>query len=228
MKLGDVVQITISVTNLDESAVFYETLGYEKITENSLPWPWKQYSDGQNLILLNQDGRQYIGLNYYSADTLQLVKQIEEKGIQFLTKREQDGRLHTVNFSDDDGLMVSLINHDPVEITPPPGEPISKCGKFGEFALGVADFEKASSFWRQFGFEQLHASPDPYPWGIFSDGMIVLGLHQTQEFSGPCMTYFAPDMPQRIKQLEAEDLIVKDGVLAAPGGEQLLLFQGEI
>ncbi|MCP4360540.1 MAG: VOC family protein [Chloroflexi bacterium] len=228
MKLGDAVQISIGVPNLSESAAFYKTVGFEKVAENDRPWPWKQYSDGQNLILLNQDGKRYIGLNYFSANASERVQQIEAKGVQFLMKQEEHGYLHMATFSDEDGLMVSLINQDPSGIIQPAGEPLTHCGKFGEFALGVADFQRAARFWQQFGFTQLYASSEPYPWGIFSDDMIVVGLHQTDEFQGPCMTYFAPDMSQRIEQLTATGLHIQDGILKAPAGETLLLFEGEI
>ena len=228
MKLGQVVQIVVGIQNLAESATFYETLGFEKLAENDVPWPWQQLTDGQNLLLLNQDGNQYIGLNYFSPNVPELVAQMEGMGVEFLQKQEVDGRLQMAIFSDSDGLMVGLINQNPDGMQLPDGEPITHCGKFGEFALGVADFYKASNFWQQFGFEQMYASSDPYPWGIFSDGMIVLGLHQTDEFGGPCMTYFAPDMPQRITKLESKGLLIENGVLEAPGGETLFLFEGEV
>lgn len=228
MKLGQVVQIAVGVPNLDESANFYKTLGFEKLAENDVPWPWQQLTDGQNLLLLNQDGNQYIGLNYFSPNVPELVAQLEAMGVVFLQKVEVDGRLQTAVFSDSDGLMVGLINQNPNGIQLPDGEPITHCGKFGEFALGVADFQKASNFWQQFGFEQLYASSEPYPWGIFSDGMIVVGFHQTDEFGGPCMTFFAADMPRRIAMLESKGVSIAEGVLQAPGGETLFLFEGEI
>jgi catechol 2,3-dioxygenase-like lactoylglutathione lyase family enzyme/predicted enzyme related to lactoylglutathione lyase len=228
MKLGDVVQIAIGVPDIAESAVFYEKLGFEKLAENELPWPWKQYSDGQNLWLLNQDGNRYIGLNYFSADAAEKVKAMEALGVPFMLKQEEDGRLQMAIFADSDGLMVGLINQPPLDMPLPAGEPLTHCGKFGEFALGVADFTAASHFWRQFGFAQLYASSDPYPWGIFSDGLMILGLHQTDEFQGPCPTYFAPDMPDRIEQLQEKGLTIENGILKAPGGETLFLFTGEI
>lgn len=228
MKLGDVVQIAIGVADVTESAAFYETLGFEKLAESDVPWPWQQVTDGQNLVLLNQDGNQYIGLNYFSTRVDDLVSQLEGLGVEFLLKQEEDGRLQMALFSDEDGLLVGLINQDPSGMQLPEGEPLTDCGKFGEFALGVADFHRASQFWRQFGFEQLYASSEPYPWGIFSDGLIVVGLHQTDAFGGPCMTYFATDMPAKIAKLEDKGLSIGDGVLVAPGGETLFLFEGEI
>ena len=228
MILGDIAQITIGVPDIEESAAFYEKLGFEKLAENNQPWPWKQYTDGQNLLLLNQDGNRYIGLNYISDDAPEKVRQVEACGVEFLHKQEVNGRLHMAIFADSDGLMAGLINQDPTGMALPEGEPISLCGKFGEFSLGVEDFQKAAAFWGQFGFEKLYASSDPYPWGIFSDSLIVLGLHQTDEFQGPCLTYFSPTMPERIKQLEAKGLCIENGVLIAPAGETILLFEGEV
>ncbi|MCL4264849.1 MAG: hypothetical protein KJ069_16620 [Anaerolineae bacterium] len=228
MKLGDLVQIAIGVPDLAASAAFYETLGFEKLAEDELPWPWKQYSDGQNLFLLNQDGNQYIGLNYFSTNVAEKVKQLEGIGAEFLLKEEFDGRLHMAIFTDADGLMVGLINNDPTDMPVPAGQPLSHCGKFGEFALGVADFQKAAQFWQQLGFTSLYTGSEPYPYGIFSDGLMLLGLHQTDQFQGPCPTYFAVDMPQRIEQLEAQGLTIPGGILKAPGGETLFLFTGEI
>jgi len=228
MKLGDRVQIAIGVPDLADTSAFYETLGFEKLAEDEEPWPWRQFSDGQNLWLLNQDGNQYIGLNYFSANAAEKVNQLEGMGIAFLMKQEFDGRLHMAIFADADGLMVGLINTDPGKLPLPDGQPLSHCGKFGEFALGVADFQQAAHFWQQMGYEPLYASSDPYPWGIFSDGLMVLGLHQTDQFQGPCPTYFAPDMPDRIEQLQAKGLAIEDGILNAPGGETIFLFTGEI
>ena len=230
MKLGNVVQIAIGVPDLEESASFYETLGFAKLAENDTPWPWKQYSDGQNLLLLNQDGNRYIGLNYFSPHIAEIVAAIEARGVTFLSKQQrEDGRLQMAIFADDQGLMVGLINHDPTGMKLPSGESMSKCGTFGEFSLGVENFQKASHFWQQFGFTETYASSDPYPWGILTDEMIVLGLHQTNEFKGPCLTYFEPDMAARIEELKTAGLAIDDnGILNGPAGETLFLFSGDL
>jgi hypothetical protein len=69
--------------------------------------------------------------------------------------------------------------------------------------------------------------------------MIVIGLHQTSDFSEPHLTYFAPDMPERITALQAEgfeitpvppevDGQVVNAAMRGAGGERLFLFQGQI
>ncbi|MBV7338612.1 hypothetical protein KFU94_62420 [Chloroflexi bacterium TSY] len=107
-----------------------------------------------------------------------------------------------VIFADPNGLLVALINHDPTDMHRPSGTPIFACGKFGEYAMGVKSFQDSAAFWQKLGFKILHESSEPYPWGILYDQMMVLGLHQTDEFSGPHVTYFAPDMLDRTTQLK--------------------------
>ena len=143
------------------------------------------------------------------------------------------------------GLVVGLINHDPKNLPEPMGRPLTKCGTFGEFAIAVDDYQTAADFWRMLGYTSLHESVDPYPWGILSDEKMVLGLHQTDQyggevdFSGPAMTYFAPDMARRLEELKeagyvfASEMVGEEGqvsnaTLKGPDGELLFLFQGEI
>jgi hypothetical protein len=66
----------------------------------------------------------------------------------------------------------------------------------------------------------------------------VIGLHQTSDFSEPHITYFAPDMAERIQTFQAEGLPItplpaEDGsvvnaALEGPGGERFFLFQGSL
>ena len=239
MKLGDVVQISIGVSDLAASLQFYDTLGFSKVAQNTAPWPWTQLSDGQHLFLLNQDGNQYLGLNYFSTAVSQTVATLEEKGFNFVHKQEQDGRLSRAIFTATNGVMIGLINQDPTNMHDPKKNALCLCGKFGEFSLGVADWQTAVSVWQQLGFETLHHSPDPYPWGIISDGNIMIGIHQTDEFEGPLLTYFDKNMPERIQQLKnnnvkfgthrlAADNPFNEAIILGPDGEEFFLVKGEV
>jgi len=241
MKLGDVVQISIGVPDLAEAVTFYEALGFSQIATNQEPWPWAQFSDGRNLILLNQDGNIYTGLNYFSTNVSEKVAQLEADGVTFISQQQQNGRIHTAIFGDKNGLMVGLIHHEAAEMPHPTGYPLCHCGKFGELAVAVNDFGETAAFWQQFGFEPSHTSNEPYPWGIFSDGRIVLGFHETTEFgkNGPALTYFAPDMPQRIERVRKAGVlftsempdeagVVRNATLKGPAGEAIFMFEGEV
>ena len=245
MKLGKVVQINIGVAELQISLAFYEKLGYEKIEVSTDPYPWARITDGQNLIMLNEDGNQYMGLVYFSLDASRRVSKLEQAGIEIIQRREKDGQLMMAIFVGPGDLAVALINHDPKEMPQPTGKPVTRAGTFGEFAVPVEDFLAAAEFWRKVGFATLYESEDPYPWGIISDENIVLGLHQNSEygdeiaFKGPAMTYFSPDMAERIERLKEDGIsfetelisesgLVNNATLLGPDGESLFLFEGEI
>ena len=124
-------------------------------------------------------------------------------------------------------------------------QPISRMGKFGEYAIPTDNFDASGAFWKQLGFEQLHTSTEPYPWGIFSDGLIVVGLHQVDPASGqpvfhePHLTYFKGDMADRIAALRRDGFVITDippeqdgrvvnASMTGPGGLKIFLFAGEL
>jgi catechol 2,3-dioxygenase-like lactoylglutathione lyase family enzyme len=249
-KLGSVAQISMGVPDLSSSRDFYERLGFKLLGHGDAPWPWAQLTDGQNLVLLNQDGNRYIGLLYMSSETPTLVTELEGTGITFLMKAEHEGQLAQAIFMDENGLMVGLLDQDGSGMSLPNGQPLSKLGKFGEFSVRVKDLPSSLACWSQLGFETLYQAVEPYPWAILGDGLVMLGFHQrtdeddrdiTMHFPllGPTVTYFALDMADRIASLKAEGIQpvsemrdaqgqVSGAVLEGPAGERLFLFHGQI
>ena len=231
MKLGDATQITIGTGNVDASFALYEKLGFKVIARDTVPNPWLQISDGSIMILLNEDGMKYMGLTYFAKDMDQKVAALERFGIEFALKTDKEGKFFQGIFFSPDSLGVSLINYDPSKIYQPKGLtmrnfpsedimkpeklPNPKCGIFGEFSHPVKDLKISISYWEKLGFQSLSVNEEPYPWAILSDGLNILGLHQTDDFDHPAITYFAPDMGARIKKLKEEGL------------ESITVFQGE-
>jgi len=44
----------------------------------------------------------------------------------------------------------------------------------------------------------------PYPWAILTDGLMLIGLHQTKDFNYPAITYFGINTEKRIQQLKSQ------------------------
>jgi len=42
----------------------------------------------------------------------------------------------------------------------------------------------------------------PYPIAILSDGKMIIGLHQTKNFTYPAVTYFGINTDKRVRQLK--------------------------
>jgi len=251
MKLGISTQITISTSDVQKSYLFYNKLGFNKITGNDIPNPWIEMRDGGGLtILLNQDGQHYMGLTYFARDMDLRVDAFERAGIKFLVKNEKGGEFFQGIFVSPNDLFVSLVQYD--NTTPqqdsvnlrnfnaedydkPEKYPNSKCGIFGELCIPVKVLEVSFNFWKKLGFETLSINEEPYPWAVISDGLNILGLHQTEEFKQPALTFFARDMKTRIERLKASgiDTIRSFGepdehpanaVASTPEGQKIFLF----
>ena len=103
-------------------------------------------------------------------------------------------------------------------------------GMWGEFAEPVKDLEASIGFWNKLGFVVLSKYQSPQPWAILSDGLAIIGLHQTTEFSEPTMTFFAADMKDKLAKLKENGLEIykefgaKNAVVKTPESQYLNLF----
>jgi predicted enzyme related to lactoylglutathione lyase len=236
MKLGNAVQLIINAENLEQSVRFYEDLGYSKIAEKKGDNQWAQVSDGQILILLNQDKMPYTGLAYYSDDIQARVAKLEEAGIEFEAKINKENDLYIAVINEPNGLTISLMNYDSSKIFKPGGQPASKCGNFGEISIETSDLNSSVAFWNKLGFETAHRSEG---FVTLKDGLMTVGIYGpgvcNHKFRNPSITYFEPDMAERIEKLKlagktfAQELpnaegIVSEAILESPEGTYLFLF----
>jgi catechol 2,3-dioxygenase-like lactoylglutathione lyase family enzyme len=146
-----------------------------------------------------------------------------------------------------DGYVVR-VSADDSPVPMPPGTPatrvhVSKLGRFGEFALPVRAFKKSARFWVGLRYRELHTADIPYPYGLFSDGLFVIGLHQNPLAGGPQatprITYVMADMPDRIAALRDagveltgletdESGIETTAEFSGPGGLRFFLLQAQL
>jgi predicted enzyme related to lactoylglutathione lyase len=171
--------------------------------------------------MLRKDTAQYAALTYYVNDIDKLVTELEATGISFSVKPTPQEMVRRYVISAPGGMKVSLVAV-PMEFTQPPGPTMLRmrqedymkpekyvnkvCGMFGEYACPVDDLTSAIEFWSKLGFVAVSKFNSPYPWAIVSDGLSVVGLHQTKHFTTPAITYFAADMKEKIEKLKASGL----------------------
>lgn len=245
-KLGNIYAVTITSSDLEKSLSFYQKLGFTEVLRSDWPFPLIQISDGAILIMLRQDNSPYIALTYFVNEIDQLVAELEKGGIAFVTKPNPKDMLKRCLMKSPDGMNVSLVQmvegfSQPMGATllttPPqeykqPDKYINKaCGLLGEIAHPVKDIDQSMLFWEKLGFKMLSRMTSPYPWAIISDGLSIVGLHQTDNFNVPTITYFASDMKEKIEQLRASgitELAEKGGstnvTLSTPEGQFINLF----
>ncbi|HXW00829.1 MAG TPA: transcription termination/antitermination protein NusG, partial [Anaerolineae bacterium] len=253
-KLGNNVEISLSVANLSGSVNFYKKLGFERVDGGEKPYPWAVVSDGQLYLGLHQRAFSSPTLSYFmlhglsermdhlpklgiSLDNIQNLNPIQgmhDNKLLYGTK------FLTAEFESPEGQRVLLADIcSDVETTPAGRKFFSKYEAFGELSLNTNDVKAALAYWEKLGFECLAEGDQPYPWVIISDGRIRLGLHQTSKLTQPTITYFAPDMPERLKRLRRRGVQFvaehKDkkgrrvgAVIESPDGQRFFLFAGEI
>jgi [ribosomal protein S5]-alanine N-acetyltransferase len=243
--LGNVTALTITTPDLEKSLAFYERLGFSLVMRDNWPFPWIQVSDGVLLIMLRKDPKPYLALTYYVKDTEPVAKYLAGKGITFDQAPKKEEQLKRYLFHSPDGLNISLVGIDGFSQPPGPGmlqmkqedyfkpaKYVNKtAGMFGELAHPVADLDKSIAFWEKLGFKSVSKFTSPYPWAILSDGLSVVGLHQTKKFDYPAITYFAADMGDKIvalkkaglKNLEEQD--PSNAVLTTPEKQHIFLYQ---
>ncbi len=244
--LGEITAFTITTPDLEQSFEYYSKLGFSEVFRADWPFPWIQIADGAVLIMLRKDPASYIALTYYVKDIENVVADLEQKGIKFTFRPKATDMVKRYVFKSPDDLTISLVNI--IEgFTQPAGPTMLKmspqdyfnpekyvnktCGMFGEFAHPVADLEKSLAYWQLLGFSSISKFTSPYPWAIISDGLSVVGLHQTTNFNYPAITFFAADSKQKIAALREGGLTgMAEGsetscVLSTPEGQYINLFK---
>ena len=220
-KLGDVTAFTITTLDLDVSTAYYARLGFSELFRTDFPFPLAMITDGAIQIMLLKNNDPYIGLTYYVKELEKVVLALESIGIEFLQKPKSSDMIKRYRMQSPDELNIGLVTLVDGFTLPPgttmltmpthdysnPDKYLNKvCGLFGEFAHPVEDLDISISFWEKLGFVALSKYSSPYPWAIISDGMAIVGLHQTNTFKYPTITFFASDMKEKIERLKNNGL----------------------
>jgi [ribosomal protein S5]-alanine N-acetyltransferase len=244
--LGEITALTIATPDLEESLTFYRKLGFSEVMRADWPFPWIQVSDGVLLIMLRKDAKPYLALSYYVKNIDKVTADLAKKGVEFTQKPKKGDMLKRYLLKSPDGLNISLVSMvegfkqpkgpgmlemDPKNYVKPEKYVNKTIGLFGELAHPVADLEKSIAFWELLGFKAVSKFAAPYPWAIVSDGLSIVGLHQTRHFDHPAITYFAADMKGKISKLKKSGLknFTEEGpsdiVLLTPEQQHINLFQ---
>lgn len=220
-KLGEVACVYVTTPDLDSSVAVYEKLGFPKIASNDFPVPWAQVSDGSLLIMMRKDATPYIGLTYYVTDIEKVAAQLEKDSIVFTQKPKEGDPIKRYYFKSPDGFNIMLASNiggftqptgktmltmNQADFTSADKYPNKQCGAFGEFAHPVTDLNKSLLFWKKLGFTVKSKTETPYPFAILSDGLMLIGLHQTRDFTYPAVTYFGLNTDKRVRELRDKGL----------------------
>ena len=240
-KLGEVACVYVTTPNLDSSVAFYEKFGFDKIGSNTFPVPWAQVSDGSLLIMMRKDPIPYIGLTYYVNVLETTVDQLEKEGIVFSQKPKAGDPIKRYYIKTPDGFNIMLapniggfsqptgttmLNMKQSDFAVADKYPNKLCGVFGEFCQPVINLDQSIAFWKKLGFTVKANEKQPYPHAILTDGLMLIGLHQTVHFTSPAITYFGVNTAARVKQLTDKGL-PKPTEIQGKGNVMFQTFEGQ-
>jgi len=245
-QLGEISALTIASPDLDTSLKFYQKLGFREVMRMDFPFPWIQVTDDALLIMLRKAEESYLALTYYLKEIDKVVVDLESKGVEFVSRPKSSDFVKRYVFQSPDGLNISLVQI-PDGFSKPSGKTMltmdqsnyfrpdtytnKVVGMFGELANPVKDLETSIHFWEKIGFTVLSKFASPYPWAILSDGLGIVGLHQTSQYDYPAITFFASDMKVKIEILKQrgidnyEERGESNIVLTTPEGQHIFLFK---
>lgn len=118
------------------------------------------------------------------------------------------------------------------------GQPNVVCGRMTEWSIGAAMLGTERDWWTRLGFRIGRGGSSPYNYVIMTDGVANIGIHEQRDIPSLAITYFAPDMAERLDRLRKSGIVateeipgadgsVANGIFRSDDGQLLYLFQGE-
>ncbi len=237
MKLGTYAHISISVQSLKTTGVFYQTLGFRQLWEHTDPKPWSLATDGRVNIHLYESDFPSPALHYFSARMDDIARELRRSGVPLEHQKSKDGSRRQHTLYDPSEFAVMLMHHDDDDMPKPNRESNSVLGTFGELSINTGSLKNSLAYWQKLDFVRQQTSDNPYPWAILSDGVMTIGLHQTESFTSPALTYFSPDIGEKLCELERRNIPFtqmasqsgepEGAIVNAPDGQLFLLLKGD-
>jgi predicted lactoylglutathione lyase len=242
MKLGIFAEFSLSVKDVEAAQKFYESLGFKSTKAAPADCPTAAVTDGSVVLALHQAEFKSPTITYFGSQVDAFLDALKAGGVGVKILKKENDKATEVEFADINGQRVVLKAQAPVQregvsfemMTPagPTGKEkhYSKCGMFGELSIPVKERAASAAFWQKLGFPKMFESDAPYPWGIYSDGVTVLGIHQTTEFKETALSFFSKNSKDRIAALKKEgfqflvDLDPTNSVLKSPDGQMIFVF----
>ncbi len=192
MILGNNVEISLSVNDLKQSEDFYLKLGFNKINSvNSENDSIIYFIDGNNIISLRNNNFHFPVITYHVTDLETRISDLRIKGIKTILNFDSNGDIFSANVIAPDMQTIRLVNSDfslKNKDTQIPG-----IGRLGFVSIEVEDIKHAERYWIKLGFKSLLLKNCGFPCGLYTDGNIIIGLHETDILGSNGLAYFTDD-----------------------------------
>lgn len=224
MRLGTAAYLTIFTPSPDATVRFLHAMGFVSVPgEGTEP-----LYDGALLYDVRRAERPGTALSYTVPDVATAAAMAEN--LEFaVTERSR----HHAVIREPNGLSILVAGPEMMLLPEPPERFTPRCGSFAELSIETDDIERTVRWWQNAGFK---ATTRKETWCTLDDGRILIGAYRRGTcphlFRTPSVTFFAPDMKERIASLKSSGLtfaqeekeIGMEGHAVAESPDGLLFF----
>jgi catechol 2,3-dioxygenase-like lactoylglutathione lyase family enzyme len=158
-------------------------------------------TDGRIAVGLHDADVPHPALTWVRPDLLRHVDAFAAAGIEFERQVLGDDEFHEVAFADPDGQAIRLV--EARTFSPPAGVRPSPFGWFEEYAVPVADLDRAKDFWEGLGFVAAAEGEFPWPHLALTSDTLDVGLYRTRELEAPTLRFATDDVDGLRERLAA-------------------------
>ena len=237
--LGRFHEISLETTDIGESVVFYERLGFSQVEANDT-WthPYGVLTDGRIFLGLHQRRFASPAITFVHAGIAQHAQTLEAQGIEIDVRHVGEDEFNQVGFRDPNGqnvLVLEARTYSPASRRP---EVSSLLGYFTEFSMPSSDFEKSKTFWEPLGFVATEEPDAPYAHLPLTSDHLDIAFHLPRTLDRPMLVFRDPTMRERLAKLRELDVkesgelprglpAAANALIVAPEGTAILLLEGE-
>jgi len=215
MRLGEALQITISCKNIEKSLEFYKRLGFRIISRSNANPSWARITDETLVLFFIEEEDSFIGLTYFCENVNERVNLLEEMGVVFSHKEGNDHKLSQAILWNINKVGVAIVHALPETVYIPSYQSKALCGRFTELSLQTTNFDEDLEKWIQLGFHVISSRYEPMKSVLLTDELIIIGLHETNDWQQPSFVYTQKEMGKSIQKLINNGLepafIINDG-----------------
>lgn len=233
--LGRATRLVLSCKDVIKNMSWWSRLGFVPAGAMTRPDSAMTLTDGQIVITLIKDPLPSPIIMFSTKDIRKLKDSLNLLGlpITYDVKGPSYGELRLIS---PNGVHLAVRSEQDEPVIPVSGDVNMICGTLGELSIGAAYLQREQQFWQTLGMEVRKSSLMPYPFSNVNDGVMEIGIHENRDILTLAMTYFSPDMAERIDRLKksgvkfheeipSEGDVIENAILHSPEGQLVYMFK---
>lgn len=204
MILGSKCQLTIGTLSIEHSLQFYSKLGFRVVAKGASQYKWCKITDDSLLILLYENGNNYLGVTYFDKDIMPRMDVITDLNIPLVQNAPQEkifiskeDLIVTLAQSNETESMVNVVLAAEDYLSGANNSfPIKNkvLGTFGELGVNVNSVTQSQEYWEELGYRKIHYTEKPYRRILVTDDLFNLGLHENSKMASQSIIYYTNNL----------------------------------